>query len=276
MQKKEIIKKLFFFWFVVLVLAVRGYSEARREFSFDERTALSEWQEKIFFNKVFYTIDLGEINESRPEPRSNNDSGTSVEKPWWQKTRLFALWQRWFGDKGLQSRGGPQGAGVLHALSDRACSGIFYQIRFSPVKTPLVSWRWKVVSFPVKDTETGSSEGWIEKDDYAARFYVIFPGITFFGTTCLEYVWSKDLPEGTILTSPYFDNIKIIVAESGTQNKDAWVSEERDIVADYQTAFGKKPGRVGAIAVMTDADNTMSTAEAYYDEIKVGYNHRTK
>ena len=90
-------------------------------------------------------------------------------------------------------------------------------------------------------------------------------------TRVLEYVWDKNLPEGTIMSSPYFGNIKIIVVESGWQNVGNWAFEERNIYEDYKKAFGRKPGEVGAIALMTDTDNTASTAEANYDEIKVGY-----
>jgi hypothetical protein len=87
----------------------------------------------------------------------------------------------------------------------------------------------------------------------------------------LEYVWDKNLAEGTLMTSPYYKNIKIIVAESGDKNLGKWVSEKRNIYDDFKKAFGYEPGNVGAIAIMTDTDNTLSTAEADYDEIKVGY-----
>ena len=161
--------------------------------------------------------------------------------------------------------------GYLTAYSQQSASGIFYRIVFNPREKPMVSWKWRVLRFPDKAWTRETAEGWIEKDDYAARFYVIFPGIVFTGTRCLEYVWDKDLPEGLILTSPYFKNIKIIVAESGVENLGKWAHEERDIHADYKRAFGREPSKVGAVAIMTDADNTVSTAEAWYDEIRVGY-----
>jgi hypothetical protein len=161
--------------------------------------------------------------------------------------------------------------GYLTAYSRNAASGIFYEISFNPRKQPLASWKWKVIKFPEKK-EGESAEGtWIEKDDYATRFYVIFPSLIFTHTKSLEYVWDRYLPEGTIMTSPYYRNIKIIVAESGEQNVGKWVFEKRNIYEDFKKAFGHEPGRVGAIAIMTDTDNTISTAEADYDEIKVGY-----
>lgn len=197
-------------------------------FTFMEKGALKEWEEKIFKNRVLYSVETEDIDKH------------------------------------------------LTAYSSDSASGIFYKLRFDPKENPIVSWKWKVLKFPDRSKIVESKEGWIEKDDYAARFYVIFPKLSFNQTKTLEYIWDKELPEGTILTSPYFKNIKIIVAESGENNKGSWVYEERNILKDYKECFGSKPGWVGAIAIMTDTDNTASTAEAYYDEIKVGYKNDEK
>ena len=166
--------------------------------------------------------------------------------------------------------------GVLSAQSKEACSGLFYRIKFSPKEFPMISWRWSVIKFPEKISTdvkvTNDKKGWIEKDDYAARVYVIFPSLNFRKTKCIEYVWDKDMAEGTIMTSPYFKNIKIIVAESGKENVGKWVLEKQNIYEDYKKVFGVSPrSNVGAIAIMTDTDNTLSTAETLYRDMKVGY-----
>ena len=135
----------------------------------------------------------------------------------------------------------------------------------------MISWKWKIIKFPDKKTRSAKEDGWVEKDDYAARVYVIFPSWIFTNTRCIEYIWSETMPVGKIITSPYLKNIKLIVVESGRQNLGQWVFEERNIYEDYKQAFGRGPGAVGAIAVMTDTDNTLSTAEAQYTRIKVGY-----
>ncbi len=165
---------------------------------------------------------------------------------------------------------------ALLAKSKEACSGLFYRISFSPKDFPMISWQWKVIKFPEKvvDNEevVDKKRGWIEKDDYAARVYVIFPSLNFRKTRCIEYIWDEYLREGVVMTSPYFKNIKLIVAESGTENVGKWVLEKYNIYEDYKKVFGKPPrGKVGAIAIMSDTDNTLSTAEALYKNIKVGY-----
>ena len=230
-------------------------------FKFDKKNALSEWQEKIFRNRVLYIV----------EPQTDG--------------------------------------GQLVAKSKNACSGLLYKIRFDSKKYPMISWKWRVVKFPERNSyasallpkkkvnlwekflsaigieppskkpkstkpfiaEKDAKGGWLEKDDYAARIYIIFPSWIFSNIKTIEYVWSEDLPEGTIMTSPYFANIKLIVVESGKKGNDEWAHEERNIYEDYKRAFGKAPGGVGAIAIMTDTDNTLSTAEALYADIKVGY-----
>ena len=160
---------------------------------------------------------------------------------------------------------------VLDAYSSNAASGLLYWLNFNPSIQPMVSWKWKVLKFP--DRKKGASEGswWLEKDDYAARFYVIFPRFPIFRLQCLEYVWDKNLPKGAVLTNPNFTNLKIIVVESGEENLGRWVYVERNIYEDFKKYFGKSPGNVGAIAIMTDSDNTASVAQAQYNDIEVGY-----
>ncbi|MBU1006497.1 MAG: DUF3047 domain-containing protein [Candidatus Omnitrophica bacterium] len=199
------------------------------------------------------------------------------ELPKWflfdRKTSLKEWQEKVFKNKVLYAV--QPGEGVLVASSEKACSGLFYRMSFSPREFPMISWQWKVAKFPEKgpkDSVNADNESsWIEKDDYAARVYVIFPSLIFSKTKCIEYIWDKDLAEGTVMTSPYFRNIKLIVAESGP-NLGQWVGEERNIYEDYKKVFGKPPrANVGAIALMTDTDNTLSSAEASYKDIKVGY-----
>ncbi|MFA5087490.1 MAG: DUF3047 domain-containing protein [Candidatus Omnitrophota bacterium] len=200
---------------------------------------------------------------------------------WFPFNRKNALeeWQeKVFKDKVLYVVEPRMEGGYLSANSKEACSGLLYRIKFDPRDLPMMSWQWKVTKFPDQRMVSETGGGWVERDDYAARVYVIFTSWNFLNIKSLEYVWAEDIAEGTVLTSPYFKNLKLIVAESGTKNLNNWVFEERNIREDYQKAFGHAPSRpVTAIALMTDSDNTLSTAEALYKDIKVGYkNEQTK
>ncbi len=83
----------------------------------------------------------------------------------------------------------------------------------------------------------------------------------------LMYVWSNDLPVGTVITNPRTDRIRKIVVESGPQRLRQWLRYERDIAADYGLAFGEPMGPLQSIAIMTDADNTQGRTQAWYGEI---------
>jgi hypothetical protein len=57
--------------------------------------------------------------------------------------------------------------------------------------------------------------------------------------------------------------------ESGNSMAGQWLTEQRDLVADYRFQFGSDPPEAEAIAVMTDSDNTGESAEAWYGEISL-------
>ena len=159
----------------------------------------------------------------------------------------------------------------VRARSDKTASALYYKLKMDARRNnPVISWKWNVSKFPEKkEPESLETE---KEGDFAARVYVIFPAVFFTNSRVLEYVWTEDLPEGTTGTSPYSNNIKVIVAQSGPNPKNQWFFEERDIVADYVKVFGKKPEYdIGAVAFMTNTDHTGTTADAMYDDIKLGY-----
>lgn len=161
-----------------------------------------------------------------------------------------------------------EGESYVHAVSDNACSAMYYQIKLDANRHPFLSWRWRSAVFPDKERPDNLYSK--AQDDYAARIYVIFPAIFFANSKALEYVWANDTKPGTIASSPYSPNIKVIVVESGAG--DGWVDEERDIYKDYLAAFGSRPKpAIGAISFMCDSDSTKSRAEAFFDSIKIFY-----
>ncbi|MFH1406540.1 MAG: DUF3047 domain-containing protein [Candidatus Omnitrophota bacterium] len=158
----------------------------------------------------------------------------------------------------------------VHALSQDAASGFYYRVRINALKYPMVSWKWKVARFPQVAEKDGAQLAG-NLDDFAARVYLIFPSGSFRTSRCIEYVWDEHLPQGTITDSAWGKNVKIIVVRSGL-DKDRWYKEERNVYEDFKTAFGYNTKlNIGAVAFMTDTDNTGGTAEAYYDDIKIGY-----
>lgn len=156
--------------------------------------------------------------------------------------------------------------GCIQAYSKEACSALYYRIGFNLRDYPFLGWKWKALQFP--DMSRAMTKK--EKDDYAARVYVIFPFLSFSSSKFLEYVWAEDIPVGTVIDSPFGNNVKIIVARSGKLAEEGWVSEIRNVYKDYIKVFRKKPARkVGAIAIMCDADGTKTLAESLFGDILI-------
>ena len=153
---------------------------------------------------------------------------------------------------------------VLQADSKGTASGLVKKLDLDPRDYPILAWRWKVAgTIPQGDERTRAG------DDYAARVYVIFPHWFFPKTRTLNYIWANHLPQGTFLPNAYTGNAVMVAVESGPDRAGQWLTERRDIVADYRRAFGEEPPRIGAIAVMTDTDNTGASATAWYDDLRL-------
>ncbi|HKK01673.1 MAG TPA: DUF3047 domain-containing protein [Desulfuromonadales bacterium] len=157
----------------------------------------------------------------------------------------------------------PDGGGhVLEAVSHDAASGLIYPIKFSLRDYPILSWRWKVSNIlPKGDARIKAG------DDYAARVYVVFPSWFPPATRSINYIWANRLPRGTHVPNPFFSRAVMVAVESGPSKTGRWVSERRNVYEDYRKIFGGEPPEAGAIAIMTDTDNTGGSATAWYDDI---------
>ncbi len=161
---------------------------------------------------------------------------------------------------------------ALHALSYDTASGIMRIISIKPSSLPILSWRWRVDKFPIVRHE-GTRAG----DDYAARLYILFsaqpvqqaasPVEVFTHAHAINYIWSRELPLNQQLASPFDGRSQMLVASSGDQAVGQWVEVSRNLAEDYRTIFKKEPPPIVGIAIMTDSDNSDSTAEAWYGYI---------
>jgi hypothetical protein len=155
------------------------------------------------------------------------------------------------------------GEKVLQAKSSAAASGLVFNTEYDPQEYPILAWRWKI-----DHTIAGGDSRTRSGDDYAARVYVIFPHWFFPKTKTLNYIWGNRLPREAVQPNAFTGNAMMIAVESGSALAGQWVSVRRNIVEDYRRAFGEDPPKVGAIAIMTDTDQTGESALAWYGDIE--------
>ncbi|MDD2499566.1 MAG: DUF3047 domain-containing protein [Geobacter sp.] len=154
------------------------------------------------------------------------------------------------------------GRTVLKAHAKSAASGLSKKFKFSPFTHRYIKWDWKVAG-----TIAGGNEKTKQGDDYAARLYVVFPGRFFWQMRALNYIWANKLPKGEFVPNAFTSNAMLLAVESGPSRAGQWVTEQRDILADFRKVFGEDPPDAGAIAIMTDTDNTGAETTAWYGEI---------
>jgi hypothetical protein len=152
---------------------------------------------------------------------------------------------------------------VLRAESRAAASGLFREIQVDLSTTPVLHWSWRVDNL-LKGIDERSREG----DDYPARVYVVFSGGLFFWRTrAINYVWSSNQPADSQWPNAFTANARMIAVESGDEKVGQWVNEQRNVAEDFRRQFGKEPGTVDAVAIMTDTDNSGLQATAWYGDI---------
>jgi hypothetical protein len=156
-----------------------------------------------------------------------------------------------------------EGRPAVKAESRSSASAMIYRISIDPKTHPRLSWSWKIGRTIGKGDERTKAG-----DDYAARVYVVFPSTLFWRTRAVNYIWANRLPRGAFLPNAYTGNAVMVAVESGDGNAGRWIDEERDLVEDYRRGFGEDPPKVGAVAIMTDTDNTGEEAVAWYGAIR--------
>jgi hypothetical protein len=176
------------------------------------------------------------------------------------------------------------GVQVVEALSEQSISGLRHRVDVDPGERSILEWRWRVDRV-LETADVRERHG----DDSPVRLVLAFEGDVsslpireqmFFERVkllggqdmpyaTLMYVWCGQAAAGSITPSTHTSRVQKIVVESGAQGVGQWRSYRRDIVADYERAFGRKPGRLVAVGVMSDTDNTRLSARGWYGDIRL-------
>src|SRR5438093_3557216 len=129
---------------------------------------------------------------------------------------------------------------------------------------PMLVWSWRPLEFP-----KGGDERESKTNDSALAVYMLVPYSRIRGPKAVKYIWSEKVPVGTRLESNG-GLTQVRVLESGTDRREQWVDERVNVREDYLKYFEEKDVPKGAgIAVLTDSDDTKSSAQGDYANFRV-------
>jgi hypothetical protein len=173
------------------------------------------------------------------------------------------------------------GVPAVEAHAEKSMALLARPVDVDLARTPILCWRWRVDA-PLKTADMTTKAG----DDYAARVYLSFevpPQTLGLGTrlalklaralrgpqvpdAAVNYVWDNTHPIGTWQANAYTDRARMQVLRSGAADAGRWVTERRDVTADFSQAFGHAPRRLTGLALASDTDNTGESAHAGFAE----------
>lgn len=137
------------------------------------------------------------------------------------------------------------------------------QYEWDPKAYPMLAWSWRPIEFPA-----GSDERQSKTNDSAVSVYAVFPH-TPWSVKTLKYVWSAVVPAGTRLSSSA-GLTQALVIRNGTDRKGGWTEERVNILEDYKKFFDEaETPKASGIAVLTDSDDTKSTAQGDYANFRL-------
>lgn len=180
-----------------------------------------------------------------------------------------------------------QGTKVLHARATNAASGLMQKLSIDPLRDSRLTWEWRI-SRLVESADNHDRA----REDAPARIILGFDGnkdhlpfadqIMFEAARAitgreipyatLMYIRARKAPVDTVISNSRTGRVKMIVVATGKEGVGEWRAFSRDIAADFERAFGEKPGRLIAVGVLTDTDNTGETVEAWYRDIQLRSN----
>jgi hypothetical protein len=175
-----------------------------------------------------------------------------------------------------------EGRRVLHVEADGSYGNLVHPL--AGVAAGVLSWRWRVDT-PLAAVDLRTKQG----DDAALKVCAMFelprervPFIerqllrlaeSRFGeplpNATLCYVWDPSWPPGSLVPNAYTKRVRFITAGGAAGG---WLSERRDLAADFLRAFGDESREVPplrAILVGADADNTGGRSSAWVDALRL-------
>jgi Protein of unknown function (DUF3047) len=158
-----------------------------------------------------------------------------------------------------------EGHRVVHLKSAADSSTVSKDIKgvVRLAETPVLEWTWKVTALP-KGADARSAA----TDDEAAQLYVVWPRFPHaVRSRIIGYIWDATAPVGSVVKSQKTPTVTYVVVRSGPADLGKWVTERRDVRADFKQIYGEDSEDPGAVAFGIDSDDVKGTAESYMGRI---------
>lgn len=174
---------------------------------------------------------------------------------------------------------------IIAAHADAAASGLVRRTSLSPFLMPTIEWRWKVDQLiaGADNTDRYAEDAPVrivlafdgDKRSLPMRDRLFFEQVRLLSGqdmpyATLMYIWENRQPVGTVIHNPNTNRVRKLVVASGEKDLKRWKHFKRDVVADYIRAFGKPPGTLIGVAILTDTDNTRQRVSAAYGDLRIG------
>jgi hypothetical protein len=125
---------------------------------------------------------------------------------------------------------------------------------------PVLVWSWRPREFPRDGDERDSG-----RNDSPLAVYMGVPHSKIRGPRAVKYIWSEKVPVGTQMSSNAGLTQVRVLRSGAPASRDAWVEERVNVRDHWKAAFKESATpKPGGIVVLTDADDTSSTAAGDY------------
>jgi hypothetical protein len=150
------------------------------------------------------------------------------------------------------------GVRALRLRSHDEHSTIAHRLTVNLKATPVLEWTWQAVRLPA-----GADIRKRETSDLTGHLFVIWPRTpAFLRSRLLGYVWDATLPANATQKSQKTGLVTFVVVRSGPAAPGTWLTERRNVAADYRRIYGEEPDNPEVIALSIDTNDTRSSAEA--------------
>ncbi|MDJ0950871.1 MAG: DUF3047 domain-containing protein [Alphaproteobacteria bacterium] len=173
--------------------------------------------------------------------------------------------------------------GSIEATTDNSTALIWKKIGEPDANRAILSWEWRVdeTMAPTDITVKGGDDRplalhvwFMEPPERQTIFQALRAQLleAIFGLPVhgrvMTYVWGGLGARGDAQHNPHIGaDSWMIVLRPGRAPTGQWLAERRDLVADYQAAFGEPPPERGIIAIAADSEDTRSRSRAFVRNI---------